>query len=48
MNLTFEQGDWQTTTVQLGEDDNGVAAFVTFSSDGPALRSYYRCSAFPF
>lgn len=47
VGLSFSQGDWQSTSVQLGEDDNGVAAFVTFSSDGPSLRSFYRCTAFP-
>lgn len=45
VSLSLSDGDWQSTSIQLGEDDNGVAAFVIFSSDGPSLRSFYRCTA---
>lgn len=47
IKLHFDVNDRQTTEIALGEDDDGVAAFVNFFSDGPNLRSYYRCSKFP-
>jgi hypothetical protein len=35
--------DWASAIVSMEEDDNGPAAFVKFTSDGPAIRSMYRC-----
>lgn len=47
VSLSFDYNDWASTSIDLSEDDNGVAAFVDFRSDGPELRSFYRCSSFP-
>lgn len=35
--------DWGAVRIEIGQDDDGYAAFVHFYSDGPAIRSFYRC-----
>ena len=47
IKLYFEHDDWQSTQLDLAEDDDGVGAFVDSSSDGPKIRSFYRCTKFP-
>jgi hypothetical protein len=46
MNYTvsIDVNDWASTVFQLAEDDEGYSAFVDFNSDGPILRSFYRCT----
>jgi hypothetical protein len=45
LQLTFDYGDFLTTTVDIKRDDEGLAAFVDFNSDGEDIRSMYRCEA---
>lgn len=35
--------DWGAVQIEIGQDDNGSAAFIYFYSDGPSIRSFYRC-----
>ena len=35
--------DWGAARIEIGQDDDGYAAFVYFFSDGPTIRSFYRC-----
>ena len=36
--------DWGAAKIEIGSDDDGHAAFVHFYSDGPSIRSFYRCA----
>ena len=47
VTLKVTDSDFSSSEIMLGEGDDGVSAFVAFSSDGPAVRGFYICEKYP-